>query len=86
MNNFFLLFSVNRKKQPEAFSFCVEGGEKGSVKVIRAAINIQILFTVTKKYLTLILLGSGLFQSFMSVSWDDQVGSYSLSSLSSKTK
>lgn len=54
--------------------------------MIRAAINIQILFTVTKKHLTLILLGSGLFQSFMSVSWDDQVGSYSLSSLSSKTK
>jgi len=57
----FSFFCVNRKKQPESFSFCVEGGEKGSVKVLQAKINIQILFTNGQTYLTTSLLAEALF-------------------------
>ena len=41
MPDLFSFFSVERKKQPESFSFCVEGGEKGFVKVIRATIKLR---------------------------------------------
>ena len=39
---------IDRKKQPEAFSFCVEGGDKGSVKVGTYLFQLYLidLFTV----------------------------------------